>query len=143
MREQDLRTLLDAGDLTGNHQTLVGFAASAMGMKAQGVPIADTVSMAKQHGGRIRLDWSPRRWREEHYGNIPTFFRLLQGLSSLEKIGFQLNHDCVGSIQLKKERHHSPFSFGISCLNTTAPQIPSPCNPEVVVRKLKLEIYFK
>ena len=66
MREQDLRTVLDAGDLTGNHQTLVGFAAGTMGMKAKGVPIADTVSMAKQHGGRIRLDWSPRRWREEH-----------------------------------------------------------------------------
>ena len=66
MREQDLQTVLDAGDLTGNHQTLVGFAAGAMGMMAQGVPIADTVSMAKKHGGRIRLDWSPRRWREEH-----------------------------------------------------------------------------
>ena len=66
MKEQDIRTVLDAGDLTGNHQTLVGFAAGAMGMKAQGVPIADTVSMAKKHGGRIRLDWSPRRWREEH-----------------------------------------------------------------------------
>ena len=37
LREQDLRTVLDAGDLTGNHQTLVGFAAGAMGMKAQGV----------------------------------------------------------------------------------------------------------
>ena len=66
LREQDLRTVLDAGDMTGNHQTLVGFAAGAMGMKAQGVPIADTVSMAKKHGGRIRLDWTPRRWREEH-----------------------------------------------------------------------------
>ena len=33
LREQDLRTVLDAGDLTGNHQTLVGFAAGAMGMK--------------------------------------------------------------------------------------------------------------
>ena len=66
MKEQDLRTVLDAGDMTGNHQTLVAFAAGAMGMKAQGVPIADTVSMAKKHGGRIRLDWSPRRWREEH-----------------------------------------------------------------------------
>ena len=66
MREQDLRTVLDASGLTGNHQTLVGFAAVAMRMKAQGVPIVDTVSMAKQHGHRIRLDWSSRRWREEH-----------------------------------------------------------------------------
>ena len=66
LREQDLRTVLDAGDLTGNHQTLVGFAAGAMGMKVQGVPIADTVSMAKKTNAQIRLDWSPRRWREEH-----------------------------------------------------------------------------
>ena len=66
MKEQDIRTVLDAGDMTGNHQTLVGFAAGAMGMKAQGVSIADTISMAKKQGGRIRLDWSPRRWREEH-----------------------------------------------------------------------------
>ena len=66
LREQDLRTVLDAGDLTGNHQTLVGFAAGAMGMKVQGVPIADTVSMANKTNAQIRLDWSPRRWREEH-----------------------------------------------------------------------------
>ena len=66
MQEKDIRTVLDAGDLTGNHHTLVGFAAGAMGMKAQGVPIADTVSMAKKQGVRIRLDWTPRRWREEH-----------------------------------------------------------------------------
>ena len=59
IREKDIKTVLDAGDLTGNHQTLVGFAAGAMGMQAQGMPIADTVSMVKQHGGRIRLDPSP------------------------------------------------------------------------------------
>ena len=59
MREKDIKTVLDAGDLTGNHQTLVGFSTGAMGMQAQGIPVADTVSMVKQHGGRIRLDWTP------------------------------------------------------------------------------------
>ena len=66
MQEQDIKTVLDAGDLTGNYHTLVGFAAGAMGMKAQRVPVADTVAMAKKLGRQIRLDWSPRRWREEH-----------------------------------------------------------------------------
>ena len=66
MREEDIKTVLDAGDLTGNTHTLVGFAAGAMGMKAQRVPVADTVAMAKKLGRTIRLDWSPRRWREEH-----------------------------------------------------------------------------
>ena len=47
MKEQDIKTVLDAGDLTGNHNMLVGFAAGAMGMKAQHVPITDTVAMAR------------------------------------------------------------------------------------------------
>ena len=66
MKEKDIQTVLDAGDLTGNYHTLVGFAAGAMGMTAQHVPVADTVAMAKDLGRKIRLDWSPRRWREEH-----------------------------------------------------------------------------
>ena len=66
MQEQDIKTVLDAGDLTGNHNMLVGFAAGAMGMKAQHVPVTDTVAMAKKLGRTIRLDWSPRRWHEEH-----------------------------------------------------------------------------
>ena len=66
MKEQDIKTVLDAGDITGNTHTLVGFAAGAMGLKAQHVPVADTVAMAKKLGRKIRLDWSPRRWREEH-----------------------------------------------------------------------------
>ena len=66
MKEQDIKTVLDAGDLTGNHNMLVGFAAGAMGMKAQHVPVTDTVAMAKKLGRTIRLDWTPRRWHEEH-----------------------------------------------------------------------------
>ena len=50
MREEDIKTVLDAGDITGNPHTLVGFAAGAMGMKAQHVPVADTVAMAKKLG---------------------------------------------------------------------------------------------
>ena len=61
MQEQDIKTVLDAGDLTGNYHTLVGFAAGAMGMKAQRVPVADTVAMAKKLGrtNPIGLEPSP------------------------------------------------------------------------------------
>ena len=66
MQDKDIRLVLDAGDLVGNHTHLLGFAAGAMGMAAERVPIHDTVSMAKKLGARIQLDWTPRRWREEH-----------------------------------------------------------------------------
>ena len=52
MKEQDIKTVLDAGDLTGNHNMLVGFAAGAMGMKAQHVPVTDTVAMARNSAER-------------------------------------------------------------------------------------------
>ena len=66
MQDKDIRLVLDAGDLVGIHTHLLGFAAGAMGMAAERVPIHDTVSMAKKLGARIQLDWTPRRWREEH-----------------------------------------------------------------------------
>ena len=66
MKDRDIRLVLDAGDLVGNHAHLLGFAAGAMGMAASRVPIHDTVAMAKKLGARIQLDWTPRRWREEH-----------------------------------------------------------------------------
>ena len=61
MKEQDIKTVLDAGEITGNTHTLVGFAAGAMGMKAQHVPVADTVAMAKKLGryNPIGLEPSP------------------------------------------------------------------------------------
>ena len=80
MQEADIKTVLDAGDLTGNYNTLVGFAAGAMGMKAQHVPVADTVAMAKKLGRTIRLDWSPRRC-----GRNMTGWRKLSHCASLAK----------------------------------------------------------
>ena len=56
MREADIKTVLDAGEITGNTHTLVGFAAGAMGLKAQHVPVADTVAMAKKLDDKS--DWT-------------------------------------------------------------------------------------
>ncbi len=134
MREKDIKTVLDAGDLTGNHQTLVGFAASAMGMQAQGIPVADTVSMVKQHGGRIRLDWTPRRWREEHdrlakaetlrrlseknvYYDIADYYKLLPDFPGyiirnsrrLAVVGWHQRH-CVASYHNKVVRGQCAFA---------------------------------
>ena len=134
MREKDIKTVLDAGDLTGNHQTLVGFAAGAMGMQAQGIPVADTVSMVKLHGGRIRLDWTPRRWREEHdrlakaetlrrlseknvYYDIVDYYKLLPDFPGyiirnsrrLAIVGWHQRH-CVASYHNKVVRGQCAFA---------------------------------
>ena len=79
MKEQDIKTVLDAGDLTGNHNMLVGFAAGAMGMKAQRVPVTDTVAMAKKNSAE-RSVWTGAlaagtrnmtRWRKpSHYAGF-------------------------------------------------------------------------
>ena len=66
MKPRLLETVLDAGELAGNTQHLLGFAAGIASLEMQRVPATDTIQMAKEIGATIRLDWSPRRWREEH-----------------------------------------------------------------------------
>ena len=56
-----LETVLDAGELAGNTQHLLGFAAGVASLEMQKVPATDTIRMAKEIGASIRLDWSPRR----------------------------------------------------------------------------------
>ena len=66
MSERTAETLLDAGELTGQPQHLLGFAAALDELRRKGVPIEDAVRMARQQGRRISLRWSPKRWRAEH-----------------------------------------------------------------------------
>ena len=56
-----LETVLDAGELAGNTQHLLGFAAGIASLEMQKVPASDTIKMAKENGQAIKLDWSPRR----------------------------------------------------------------------------------
>ncbi|MFA5957763.1 DUF6878 family protein [Hyphomicrobium sp.] len=59
-------TILDAGELAGDTSKLIGFAAGFLHMTAIGVPIKDTIAMAATLKRRINLNWSPKRWHDEH-----------------------------------------------------------------------------
>lgn len=61
-----LSLLLEAGDLSGGDQRLLAFAIAYGDLRAAGVPVADTLAMARQLGARVNLGWSAKRWRAEH-----------------------------------------------------------------------------
>ena len=71
MQEKDIKTVLDAGDLTGNYNMLVGFASGAMGMKAQHVPVADTVAGDSMNAPPLRMLQFP------YFPYIPTVVNFL------------------------------------------------------------------
>jgi hypothetical protein len=58
--------VLDAGELAGDTSKLVAFAAGMVYLQSQSVPVHDVIRMAKRQKRRISLEWSPRRWKEEH-----------------------------------------------------------------------------
>jgi hypothetical protein len=66
LSEEVLCTILDAGELSGEQHKLLGFAVGYLHLRSIGVPIKDVVEMAREQGRRIRLNWSEKRWREEH-----------------------------------------------------------------------------
>lgn len=64
--EAFLDLLLDAAELSGDAQRLLGFAAGYLHMAKDGVPVEDVIRMAKRQKRRINLAWSPARWKTEH-----------------------------------------------------------------------------
>lgn len=66
VNEEVLSTVLDAADLAGSYTKVLGFAVGFLHLQSQGVPVQDVIRMARVHRRRIRLDWSARRWQEEH-----------------------------------------------------------------------------
>jgi hypothetical protein len=64
--EEVINTVLDATELAGSSRKALGFAVSLMHLQAKGVPVQDVIQMARAQGRKIRLDWSERRWRDEH-----------------------------------------------------------------------------
>ncbi|MBL8270953.1 DUF6878 family protein [Steroidobacter sp.] len=66
MSEEVINTVLDATELAGSSSKALGFAVSLMHLQAKGVPVSDVIQMARAQGRKIRLDWSERRWRDEH-----------------------------------------------------------------------------
>lgn len=73
-----LSDILDAGQLDGNLQMLLGFAVAYSGMLAKSVPISDTLRMATEQDRKIRMSWSPKRWQTEHdrFSRAETLIRL-------------------------------------------------------------------
>jgi hypothetical protein len=66
LTENVLEDILDAGELSNNQTMLIGFAVGYLHLRAQGVPIHDVIRMAKNQQRPIKLDWSEKRWRQEH-----------------------------------------------------------------------------
>ena len=66
--ERVVDRVLDAHDAAGRKDPhhLVGFATAYLYMESLGIPVGDTIDMALRLNGRVRLDWSPKRWEAEH-----------------------------------------------------------------------------
>lgn len=64
--EEILGTVLDAAELAGSPMKVLGFAVGFLYLQLQRVPVKDVIRMARAQRRRIRLDWSARRWQEEH-----------------------------------------------------------------------------
>lgn len=64
--EETVELVLDAGELAGDRNRLIGFAAGFLHLRAQGVAVHDVIRMAKTQQRRVNLAWSPARWKAEH-----------------------------------------------------------------------------
>jgi hypothetical protein len=61
-----LQTVLDAAELAGSPAKALGFAVGYLHLQSEGIPMKDVIQMARRQKRPIRLDWSARRWKEEH-----------------------------------------------------------------------------
>ena len=59
-------TVLEAYEMTGEPQHLLGFAIALLEFRLAGVPVDDTIGMARRQGRRINLRWGAKRWKAEH-----------------------------------------------------------------------------
>lgn len=68
--EETVAVILDAGELdkkmSGNPHKLLGFAVAFLYLESKQVPVRDTIRMAREQGRRLDLDWSAKRWKQEH-----------------------------------------------------------------------------
>lgn len=85
---QSLGVILDAGDLAGDCNKLLGFAIAHGELRAAGAPVADALAMARRLGARISLSWSAKRWKAEHdrFARAETLKRL-----SAENVHYDLS----------------------------------------------------
>lgn len=68
--EETVAVILDAGELdkkmSGTPHKLLGFAVAFLYLESKQIPVRDTIRMAREHRRRLDLDWSPKRWKQEH-----------------------------------------------------------------------------
>ncbi len=68
--EVTVSVVLDAGELdknASNHPAkLLAFAAGFLYLESKNVPVRDAIRMAKTQARRVNIDWSAKRWQEEH-----------------------------------------------------------------------------
>lgn len=64
--EATVEEAMNAVELAGQPDRLAPFVTAVLYLRSQGVQVRDVVAMARDNKRRIRLDWSPRRWQEEH-----------------------------------------------------------------------------
>lgn len=93
MSERTAETALEAHELVGEPQHLLGFAIASLEFHLQGVPVHDTIRMARQQGTRINLRWSAKRWQAEHnrLSRIQTL-RTLQAHNRTYELGHYARH---------------------------------------------------
>ena len=61
-----LCTLLDAAEIAVDPTPLIAFVAAYFSMGSSGVPVRDTIRMARSLHHPLNLRWSAKRWRAEH-----------------------------------------------------------------------------
>lgn len=66
LNEEVIDHVLDAAEMAGSPSKALGFAVGYLYLQIQGVPVKDVIRMARQQQRRVRLEWSARRWQEEH-----------------------------------------------------------------------------
>lgn len=68
--EETVSIVLDAGELddraSRNPSKLLAFAAGYLYLESKQIPIRDTIRMAKEQRRRLNLDWTAKRWQQEH-----------------------------------------------------------------------------
>lgn len=68
--EETVSIVLDAGELddraSRDPSKLLAFAAGYLYLESKQLPIRDTIRMAKEQGRRLNLDWTAKRWKQEH-----------------------------------------------------------------------------
>lgn len=78
LEQSAISDILDAGALEGNDHNLLLFAVAYLSMISQGIPIKDTIRMAREQRRRVKMSWSPKRWQAEHnrFSRAETLMRL-------------------------------------------------------------------